>query len=64
MLINVLLVIFSFVGSILARPIYQRKSHALEYFCEMDAYSSRDYGVFNIPLMMLATLLLLKFYQN
>jgi uncharacterized membrane protein len=61
MLINVLLVIFSFVGSILARPYLPEKIPMhWNISGEMDAYSSRDYGVFNIPLMMLATLLLFE----
>lgn len=62
MLFTILLVILSFVGSIVARP-YLPDQIPMHWNVagEIDSYANKDYGVFYLPLMMLAMLVLFYF---
>jgi uncharacterized membrane protein len=62
MLFSIILVVLSFVSSIIAKPYLpdQIPTH-WNVAGEVDAYANKDYGVFYLPLMMLAMLVLFYF---
>lgn len=61
MLFTIILVIFTFVGSIAARP-YLPDQIPMHWNVagEIDSYANRDYGIFYLPLMMMAMLVLFE----
>jgi len=61
MLFSIILVILSFAGSIVARP-YLPDLIPMHWNIagEIDSYASKDYGIFYLPLMMLAMLVLFE----
>lgn len=61
MLFNIFLVIFSFISSVVARPYLPDKIPMHWNLAgEIDSYANKNYGIFYLPLMMLAMLILFE----
>lgn len=61
MLFNIFLVIFSFISSVVARPYLPDKIPMHWNLAgEIDSYTNKNYGIFYLPLMMLAMLILFE----